>query len=84
MSSERRGAELLLLDSIGAFRSVLLKVMVAVRRRWLQRGCAEGAEARQETARGRHAGANRSGSTADGIGFVKVQPEMAAGPRRMK
>jgi len=37
MSSERRGAERLLLDSIGAFRSMLLKVMVAVRRRWLQR-----------------------------------------------
>ena len=37
MSSERRGAELLL-DSMGAFRSSLLKVMVAVGRRWLQRG----------------------------------------------
>ena len=37
MSSERRGAELLLLDSIRAFQSMLLKVMVAVRRRWLQR-----------------------------------------------
>lgn len=38
MSSERRGAELLLLESIGAFRSLLLRVMVAVRRSWLQRG----------------------------------------------
>ena len=37
MSSERRGAELLL-SSIRAFRSVLLKVMVAVGWRWLQRG----------------------------------------------
>ena len=37
MSSERRGAELLLLDSIRAFQSMLLRVMVAVRRRWLQR-----------------------------------------------
>ena len=36
MSSERRGAELLL-DSMGAFRSSLLRVMVAVGRRWLQR-----------------------------------------------
>jgi hypothetical protein len=40
MSSERRGAELLL-DSMGTFRSALLKVMVAVRWRWLQRGCGE-------------------------------------------
>jgi len=37
MSSERRGAELILLDSIRAFQSMLLKVMVAVWRRWLQR-----------------------------------------------
>jgi len=37
MSSERRGAVLLLLDSIRAFQSMLLRVMVAVRRRWLQR-----------------------------------------------
>ncbi len=37
MSSERRGAELLLLDSIRPFQSMLLKVMVAVRWRWLQR-----------------------------------------------
>lgn len=37
MSSERRGAELLLLDSIRAFQSMLLKVMVAVWRRGLQR-----------------------------------------------
>ena len=37
MSSVRRGAELLL-ESIRAFRSVLLKVMVAVGWRWLQRG----------------------------------------------
>jgi len=37
MSSERRGAELLLLDSIRAFQNMLLRVMVAVRRRWLQR-----------------------------------------------
>jgi hypothetical protein len=36
MSSERRGVELLL-DSICAFRSALLRVMVAVRLRWLQR-----------------------------------------------
>lgn len=41
MSSERRGAERLLLDSIRAFRSMLLKVMVAVRRRWLQRSRGE-------------------------------------------
>ena len=41
MSSERRGAERLLLDSIRAFQSVLLKVMVAVRRRWLQRSLGE-------------------------------------------
>jgi hypothetical protein len=40
MSSERRGAELLL-GSIRAFRSLLLKVMVAVWRRWLQRGGGE-------------------------------------------
>lgn len=40
MSSERRGAELLL-DSMGAFRSSVLRVMVAVRRRWLQRGGGE-------------------------------------------
>ena len=38
MSSERRGAVVLLLDSIGAFQSMLLRVMVAVRLRWLQRG----------------------------------------------
>lgn len=37
MSSERRGAELLLLDSIRAFQSMLLKVMVAVWSRGLQR-----------------------------------------------
>ena len=37
MSSERRGAEVLLLDSIRAFQSMLLKVMVAVWKRWLQR-----------------------------------------------
>jgi len=30
MSSERRGAEVVLLDSIRAFQSMLLKVMVAV------------------------------------------------------
>jgi hypothetical protein len=41
MSSERRGARVLL-DSMGAFRSALLRVMVAVRRRWLQRVGAEG------------------------------------------
>jgi len=40
MSSERRGV-LLVLDSMGAFRSVLLWVMVAVRQRWLQRGGSE-------------------------------------------
>ena len=36
MSSERRGVELLL-DSMDAFRSALLRVMVAVLRRGLQR-----------------------------------------------
>ena len=41
MSSERRGARVLL-DSMGAFRSALLRVMVAVRRRWLQRVGVEG------------------------------------------
>ena len=41
MSSERRGAERLLPDSIRAFQSVLLKVMVAVRRSWLQRSRGE-------------------------------------------
>jgi len=42
MSSERRGAELILLDSIRAFQSMLLKVMVAVPRRWLQRTASRG------------------------------------------
>ncbi len=37
MSSERRGVVLLLPDSIRAFQSMLLRVMVAVRQRWLQR-----------------------------------------------
>lgn len=46
MSSERRGAELVL-GSMGAFRSVLLRVMVAVRRRWLQRGGGEEVGGRQ-------------------------------------
>jgi hypothetical protein len=41
MSSERRGAERLLLDSIRAFQSMFLRVMVAVRRRWLQRSRGE-------------------------------------------
>lgn len=50
MSSERRGAELLLLDSIGAFQSMLLKVMVAVRRRWLQRMTSRERGRRQECA----------------------------------
>jgi hypothetical protein len=40
MSSERREVQLLL-GSIGAFRSALLRVMVAVRWRWLQRGRGE-------------------------------------------
>lgn len=42
MSSERRGAVVLLLDSIGAFQSMLLRVMVAVWRRGLQRGVGSG------------------------------------------
>ncbi len=41
MSSERREVRALL-DSMGAFRSALLRVLVAVRRRWLQRVGVEG------------------------------------------
>lgn len=46
MSSERRGVELVL-DSMGAFRSVMLRMMVAVRRRWLQRGGGEEVDGRR-------------------------------------
>lgn len=48
MSSERRGAELLL-GSIRAFRSVLLEVMVAVWRRWLQCGYDKGQQNPHQT-----------------------------------
>jgi len=43
MSSERRGEVVALLDSIRAFQNMLLKVMVAVGRRWLQRAAGDGA-----------------------------------------
>ncbi len=84
MSSERRGAERLLLDSIRTFRSMLLKVMVAVRRRWLQRSPGE----EPESANGRREDGVEVWTTGDRIslnefGIESTVVTAAAGENEM-